>query len=422
MVAGGDVTYTLTVRNSGQSAAEDVVVSDTMPNGLTATSASASNGATCELDVRCDLGTLAPNEVVTITILAKVSQAAGNAELTNSASVSSSTADPSPGDNTASVTTPVKRSADLSISKTVGKAVGAGGNLTWTIKVHNNGPSQAADVVVTDALPAGLTVASIASDRGDDCDESVRCELGKVDAGEEVVITVVTRTDPDSDTTTITNRASVKSTTADPNPGNNTSSARARVIGPSVGLAKQVDLEPVIGKDGKVTIGWRLNVVNDGGVDLRDVQVVDDLAKQLANFKSFEVFTLASPTLTVNPSYNGTTDTNLLAGTDELAEGESAAIFLRVVIDSVGSSGDITNSARVSAVTPEGVGVADVSTRGATPDADGNGFSGDDSEPTGAKVPDLPRTGAAAAMWLWFGALLVACGGAYALRTVRRQP
>src|SRR5207244_1209469 len=72
------------------------------------------------------------------------------------ATVSSSTTDPVPGNNSATDTDTVSERADLQISKNDGvTSVNAGGSTTYTIRVTNNGPSSVTGATLTDAAPTG---------------------------------------------------------------------------------------------------------------------------------------------------------------------------------------------------------------------------------------------------------------------------
>src|SRR5438045_1809106 len=83
------------------------------------------------------------------------------ANLSNTASVSSTTSDPTPGDHSATEATTVNTAADLSITKSDSPdPVLAGNNLTYTIAVTNGGPSVARGVQVTDPVPANTSFVS----------------------------------------------------------------------------------------------------------------------------------------------------------------------------------------------------------------------------------------------------------------------
>jgi uncharacterized repeat protein (TIGR01451 family) len=103
--AGGLLLYTLTVTNNGPGAAGKVVVTDTLPAGVS----HVSNDGGCTPEdsvVRCEIGNLAPSATKTIQITVKVDDLlvdnTGSAVISNEATVSSSsTPDPDTSNNTA---------------------------------------------------------------------------------------------------------------------------------------------------------------------------------------------------------------------------------------------------------------------------------------------------------------------------------
>jgi uncharacterized repeat protein (TIGR01451 family) len=127
---------------------------------------------------------------------------------------------------------PLAEQADLEISKADSPdPVTVGDNLTYTITVTNNGPDAAANVVVTDTLPSGVTFVS-ASPGCVHAAGVVTCNLGNIPAGGSVTITiVVTVTAPG----TISNTATVTSDTLDPNTANNSDAEPTEVQSGPIG-------------------------------------------------------------------------------------------------------------------------------------------------------------------------------------------
>jgi len=111
--------------------------------------------------------------------------------------------------------------SDLSIAKILEPGpLTQGGNATFTLTVTNNGPSTAANVVVTDTLPAQLTFVSATPSVGT-CDTgpvTITCNLGSMNPSTSATITLVATM---TGTGTTTNSASVSP--ADSNIGNNAS-------------------------------------------------------------------------------------------------------------------------------------------------------------------------------------------------------
>jgi uncharacterized repeat protein (TIGR01451 family) len=104
--AGDDVTYTVTVTNSGPGAATEVVVSATLSAGLDFVSADADAGvcAASSGSVDCELGNLPAGDSMEIRIVAT---AAESGEVTVEAAVTAAEADGMPADSSASETTTV---------------------------------------------------------------------------------------------------------------------------------------------------------------------------------------------------------------------------------------------------------------------------------------------------------------------------
>lgn len=153
-----NAVYTLTVRNNGpQSASGPLVVSDTLPSGLSFVSGTGT-GWTCSAlsgVVTCNNnGPLAnaTNSVITLTV-AVTAPAAPN--VTNTASVSGTTFDHVPDNNSSTVTTPVMY---ITVVKSVNPPppgpYAPGTDLTYSITFTNAGNVDARNFVVYDDIPA----------------------------------------------------------------------------------------------------------------------------------------------------------------------------------------------------------------------------------------------------------------------------
>jgi uncharacterized repeat protein (TIGR01451 family) len=108
--AGQNLTYTVTVRNNGPSAASGVTLTDQLPRNAGYGSASSTQGSCSlkpqKLEVACDLGAVPSGGVVTVTIVVKPQK---KGQITNTATVSStSPPDPNTANNTATATTSVQ--------------------------------------------------------------------------------------------------------------------------------------------------------------------------------------------------------------------------------------------------------------------------------------------------------------------------
>ncbi len=108
---GDSLTYTLLVENASADGATNVVVTDTLPAGLSFTSASATTGSGCLHSggtVTCKLGTLPGDATATVTVVVTVN---GVGTQTNTATVSSDEPDANEADNESEAVTSVRAGA-----------------------------------------------------------------------------------------------------------------------------------------------------------------------------------------------------------------------------------------------------------------------------------------------------------------------
>jgi uncharacterized repeat protein (TIGR01451 family) len=115
---------------------------------------------------------------------------------------------------------------DLQIVKTADDEIYVvGDQITYTLTITNNGPG-ISPAIASDDLPSGVGLVSI--DAG--CSESsglVTCDLGSLDPGESVVVTVVVEAIADGN---IANTAMVSGADIDTDPSNDSSTVTVSVL------------------------------------------------------------------------------------------------------------------------------------------------------------------------------------------------
>jgi uncharacterized repeat protein (TIGR01451 family) len=131
---------------------------------------------------------------------------------------------------------------DLSITKSASGATGlVGGQTSYTLTVRNNGAGPALETVLTDPLPASVTLVSATPTAGTcGAGQTLSCSLGTMAGGATIAVTVVVK--PTS-AGPVPNVATVSARTDDPNRANNSASATFTAVAPKVTLgAKRLKL------------------------------------------------------------------------------------------------------------------------------------------------------------------------------------
>lgn len=155
---GTTITFTIVVDNAGPNPASGVVVVDRLPAGLTYQGATASQGSYEPNSGVWQIGALAVGQAVTLDVSARVDSAGMMAN--TATKVAENEFDPVP-QNDSSGAVVNGQSVDVQVVKTVDRqSASVGDTLTFSIVATNNGPSDATNVRITEALPANLTFVS----------------------------------------------------------------------------------------------------------------------------------------------------------------------------------------------------------------------------------------------------------------------
>jgi uncharacterized repeat protein (TIGR01451 family) len=285
VVAGGTVVYVPTVRNLGPQEASNVIILNTLPPGTTFLGFPASSafciatGGVSGREIACRLASISSGAESAATIAAAVNTL--ESALVNHARVSADQHDPNPDNNLATLSTPVSREVDLSVSMRADPVpVLPGGELSYTIRVANAGPSPASAVTLTDSLPTDLRFNS--ADPGSDCTyladrHEVRCALGTLEAGEETEIVLSTTCSTAPSSPLLENRASVNSAEIEIAPDDNALTLQTPILQADLSVVLEDHPDPVIRESGETAgLGFTLTatVRNNGpgsatGVRLR---------------------------------------------------------------------------------------------------------------------------------------------------------
>jgi uncharacterized repeat protein (TIGR01451 family) len=232
-----DVRARIRIFNFGPTQATGAVLRLPLPAG--ATFVSSDQPATCNGAgnvITCNVGSLAPGAEFTVFANVHVALSAAGTTLTNTVTGSADQPDPVPSDNTASERLAVGTAADLVMSKrAMPTSASVGENVTYTLTVSNNGPSDAAAVEITDTLPAGVTFVS-SSPGCTPAGGTVTCAIGTLATGATRESTVVVRVLREAAGTTLRSSATVTSTTQDPELADDTDAA-AVVVAPESDLS-----------------------------------------------------------------------------------------------------------------------------------------------------------------------------------------
>ncbi len=336
VIAGTTLTYTISITNTGVTTATGVLVTDTLPTGVTLLNSNPGTPDCLSANnlVECSLPDLAvgANTLVTLTIQV---QPTAIGTLTNNVAVGSVITESNPADNTTSLNTTVDAQADLVIQKTdIPDPVVAGELLTYTLTIDNNGPSDAASITVTDDLPKGVNFVSVVPG-SPVCTRHARtitCNFNALAANSSTVVTLTVQL---SDTVVgpINNTALLSSLTADPDMSNNSSTATTDVLYSADLHLMKTGSASLVQTGGTLT--YTLQVTNTGPASVAGVLLTDTLPAEV-NYQSYT---------TNRGTCAGGSTVSCQLGT--FAPGDNALIDVVVVAGPV--LGKITNTVVVTA-------------------------------------------------------------------------
>jgi uncharacterized repeat protein (TIGR01451 family) len=386
-LAAGDLqTYRLEIVNSGPTSSFDVRLTDNFVNLInnsttaspagyegdsifrlgnasaiscsTASSGGRSRRLTCDipqLDV-CTPGVDCP------VIEVQVRHGTNATTINNTADViSNTTPDADLSNNSDSTSFTQTREVDITVEKTVGDtSVPAGQNVVFVVaaRVVNTGQSNAENLTVTDTLPAGVRFVSASPAQGScstvptagdiiqtGVNDQVICNLGTVPNGQQRTVTIVVQPTNAQLGDTLTNGATVTTTTPEDDVEPNTDTASTTVEVPDTDLIVNKDDTPDPIVVGETTV-YTVTVTNAGPSSSEDIVVTDILPPGLISFQEFTIDapgtcgTVADPV----PAVGSFGDT-LVCEYPFLAAGDS----FEITVTGLGEAkGDVVNAVSIS--------------------------------------------------------------------------
>jgi LPXTG-site transpeptidase (sortase) family protein len=174
---GGTLVYTLTYRNVGNQTATGVTLSETVPVNTTFNAVaslpevwSCADGSPAGTACTLAVGTVAgggAGSLARFGLTVDNPLPAGVTQVDNTAGVAddgANGADPTPGDNTSTDSTPLSATPDMNIVKDDGGATAApGGVIVYTLSYTNAGDQAATGVVLSETVPVHTTFNAAAS-------------------------------------------------------------------------------------------------------------------------------------------------------------------------------------------------------------------------------------------------------------------
>lgn len=359
--AGNNISYTIAAANAGPSTAVNVTLTDILPPNTTFVSLNQA-GATFNCTtpasgapgtITCTAASLAPGSSETLTLVLAVAPAA-TGTISNTATIGATTSDPNANNNNSTTVATIGAGADVSVVKAGPAAASANTNITYTITAGNTGPSNAANVTLTDALPADTTFVSLnQAGTAFNCttpavgaNGTVTCTNASFAPAATTTFTLIVAVSPTA-TGSVDNTAAITSTTPDANTANNTSSVSTGIDPGATDLAITKTTDATRAGFG-APVTYTITVTNNGPSTAFGVTVTDEIP-------AGTTFVSATPS---QGSCTGTTTVICTLGT--LLPSTSATIALTIQMPMTPAT--VSNTATVSAANFDTSGANNFST------------------------------------------------------------
>jgi uncharacterized repeat protein (TIGR01451 family) len=352
---GATIVYSIIVQNLGAANATNIVVVDELdliPVGYVSHVASQAGTTYTPATGQWTIPSLLAGRSIRLDITVTVDSGTAGSTITNDARIvtrDQSDANPANDEDDAVITV---GSVDIAVVKTVDNATpSTGDTIVWSVTVSNNGPADATNVVIDDAMPAGVSYLSDNAASLLDSNGTPTSYAGNewlipaLDAGDSLTLQI---------TATVTALGGTATNTAvlddvnyldqpDTNPTNNTDDAIIAVAGLDLQVTKVVDNATADEGD---TLVYSITVENFGAADATNIVITDDLNALPLTYLSDNAATILDSAGTAT-SYNAGTGAWSIGRLDA---GQSLTLQITVTVNAGTSGTTITNNAVLTTV------------------------------------------------------------------------
>ena len=277
--AGQALTYTLTIVNAGQGAANDVNITDTLPSNVTYVSMIDADGFTNSLNgsiLSFYTATIAPQTTHDIIFTVDVDLNT-LLDITNTVEITNVTPLSGTGALTDTLVTPLLPPILEIIKSATVTSLSASETFTYELVVSNSGGRNAANTFISDTIPTGLNLVGPITFDGIVATPGTPPNLASgltISMGKSITLTFPVSVSKNVAGVDIVNTAKVTSTESSTVYLTQTSQVTITVLAPEIQIAKSVTPTPT---RSDATLTYSLTVVNLGPGLAHDVTITDTL-------------------------------------------------------------------------------------------------------------------------------------------------